>query len=80
MCHFGDAPLLKDDSIRKEDPKLLNFGISKEFGNYTTGLDVLNLLGTNDDDVAFLFESQLSGELNPVSDIHFHSMRVQYST
>lgn len=72
MRHFADAPLVEDDSISKEDSTLLNLGISKSLGNFTIGVDVLNLLDANDDDVAFLFESQLSGEPNPIEDIHFH--------
>ena len=72
MRHFGDAPLTGDASISKRDSTLLNFGISKNFGNFVIGLDVLNLLDTKDDDVAFLFDSQLPGEAKPVEDIHFH--------
>ena len=72
LRHFGDAVLVEDSSVVKEDSTLINFGISRRIGNVTLGLDVLNLLDAKDDDVAFLFESQLAGEANPVEDVHFH--------
>jgi len=72
LRHFGDAPLNEANSVSKQDSTLLNFGVSKTIGKYTIGLDVLNLLDAKDDDVAFLFDSQLRDEANPVEDIHFH--------
>ncbi|NKB35608.1 MAG: TonB-dependent receptor [Gammaproteobacteria bacterium] len=72
LRHFGDAPLLEDGSVKKDDSTLFNLGLSRNFGKFSLGLDVLNLLDSKDDDVAFLFESQLAGEINPVEDIHFH--------
>jgi outer membrane receptor protein involved in Fe transport len=72
MRHFGDAALVEDRSVTKASSTLLNLGISKNFGKYVIGLDVLNLLDSNEDDIDYFFESQLAGEPAPVEDIHFH--------
>jgi len=72
MRYFSDAALTEDDSIRKDDSTILNFGISYDFGDWTLGLDVLNLTDAEDDDIAYFFESRLPGETAGVEDIHFH--------
>ena len=72
LRHFGDAPLIEDGSVDKKPSTLLNLGISKDFGKYEIGLDILNLLDSDEDDVDYFFESQLAGEPAPVEDIHFH--------
>ena len=70
--HFGDAALSEDEVIEKSDSTLLHFGISYEQDRWEIGLDVLNLLDEEDDDIAYWFESQLPGEAAAVEDIHFH--------
>jgi len=70
--YFSDAALNEDNSIRKDDSTILNFGAEYDFGNWELGIDVLNLLDAEDDDVAFFFESRLPGEVAGVEDIHFH--------
>ena len=75
--HFGDAALSEDEVIEKSDSTLLHFGISYEQDRWEIGLDVLNLLDEEDDDIAYWFESQLPGEAAAVEDIHFHPLRNQ---
>lgn len=70
--HFDDAALTEDEAVQKDSSTLLHFGVSYAQNNWEIGLDVLNLLDAEDDDIAYFFESQLPGELNPVEDIHFH--------
>lgn len=70
--HFGSAPLIEDDSVRSEPTTLVNAGIAYEFDRYTIDLDVFNLFGSNDRDITYFYESQLSGEAMPVEDIHYH--------
>ena len=72
LRHFSDAPLIEDGSVDKQPSTLLNLGVSKDFGRYEIGLDILNLLDSDEDDVDYFFESQLAGETAPVEDIHFH--------
>ena len=70
--HFGDAALTEDEVVEKDSSTLLHFGVSYEKDNWEIGLDILNFLDEEDDDIAYWFESQLPGETTAVEDIHFH--------
>ena len=71
LRHFGQAPLIEDGSVFSDSTTVLNLGLYKEIGTIRLGLDVLNLLDSEDADITYFFESQLAGEANPVEDIHF---------
>ena len=70
--YFGDAALTEDESVMKENSTLINAGVSYAAGAWEMGIDVLNLLDAEDDDIAYFFESRLPGEVEAVEDIHFH--------
>lgn len=70
--HFSDAALSEDESVKKDGSTLLHFGLSYARPDWELGLDVLNLLDKEDDDIAYWFESRLPGEAAGVEDIHFH--------
>ncbi|MBS25043.1 MAG: TonB-dependent receptor [Gammaproteobacteria bacterium] len=70
--HFGDTALTEDEVVEKGSSTLLHFGLSYEQDKWEIGLDILNLLNEEDDDIAYWFESQLPGEAAAVEDIHFH--------
>ncbi len=70
--HLGEAALIEDNSVRAPTTTLVNLGVSRNFGRFELGLDVLNLLDAKDNDITYFYESQLQGEANPVEDIHFH--------
>jgi outer membrane receptor protein involved in Fe transport len=70
--HFGDAALTVDDSVMKGNSTLINAGVSYAAGAWEMGIDVLNLLDAEDDDIAYFFESRLPGEVEAMEDIHFH--------
>lgn len=70
--HFGDATLTEDEAQFKDDSTLLHWGASYQWDSWELGVDVLNALDADDDDIAYFFESQLPGEAAPVEDIHFH--------
>jgi outer membrane receptor protein involved in Fe transport len=72
LRYFSDAALTEDEAIRKDDSSIVNFGAEYDFGNWELGIDVLNLLDAEDDDIAYFFESRLPGEIAGVEDIHFH--------
>ena len=75
--YLGPAPLLEDNSVRAPSTTLVNAGLSKDFGNFEIGLDILNLLDAKDFDMVYYYESQLQGEAAPVEDIHFHPVHPQ---
>lgn len=70
--YFGDAALTEDESVMKENSTLINAGVSYAAGAWEMGIDVLNLLDAEDDDIAYFFESRLPGEVEAMEDIHFH--------
>lgn len=72
LRHFGSAPLVEDNSVRSEATTLVNFGAAYDISNYTIEFNIFNLLGSNDRDITYFYESQLSGEATAVSDIHYH--------
>ncbi|HEY7800832.1 MAG TPA: TonB-dependent receptor, partial [Hyphomonadaceae bacterium] len=75
--YLGPGPLIEDNSVRAPSTTLVNAGISKDFGNFEIGLDVLNLLDSEDYDMVYFYESQLLTEAAPVEDIHFHPVHPQ---
>ncbi len=70
--YFDDAALTEDESVRKDGSTLVHAGISYQYDQWELGLDILNLLDAEDDDIAYFFESRLPGEASGVEDIHFH--------
>jgi hypothetical protein len=71
--HFGEAPLVEDDSVRSDPTTVVNlrlgYAVTPRLG---LALDVYNLLDSDDNDITYFYESQLPGEPRPVADIHFH--------
>ena len=72
LRHFGEAPLIEDGSVTSDPTSIVNLGARYAWRNVTFGLDVLNALDADDADITYFFESQLTGEADPVEDIHFH--------
>ena len=72
LRHFSDAALTEDEAVQKDGSTLIHAGVSYAFDNWEIGIDALNLLDAEDDDIAYFFESQLAGETASVEDIHFH--------
>ncbi|MEL7488288.1 MAG: TonB-dependent receptor, partial [Pseudomonadota bacterium] len=72
LRRFGTAPLIEDASVFSEPTTVVNFGLYYDLGPARLGLDVQNLLDSEDADITYFFESQLPGETTPVPDIHFH--------
>jgi hypothetical protein len=75
--YLGPGPLIEDNSVRAPSTTLINAGISKDFGQFEVGLDILNLFDAKDYDMVYFYESQLAGETTPVEDIHFHPVHPQ---
>ncbi|HEV7689209.1 MAG TPA: TonB-dependent receptor [Hyphomonadaceae bacterium] len=72
--YIGEAPLIEDNSVRGPSTFSMNAGISKDFGPFYVGLDVLNLTDSKDNEIQYFYESQLQGEPAPVEDMHFHPL------
>ena len=48
--------------------------MSKDFGPFCVGIDVLNLTNSKDNEIQYFYESQLPGEAAPVEDLHIHPL------
>jgi len=73
LRHFGKAPLIGDGSVESDPTTLVNL----EAGYHITdsiqlSAALFNVFDSRDHDITYLYESQLPGEAQPVSDIHFH--------
>ncbi len=72
--YIGEAPLIEDNSVRGDPTFTLNAGLSRDFGPYYIGIDVLNLTDSDDNEIQYFYESQLPGEAAPVEDLHIHPL------
>ena len=71
--HFGDAPLIEDDSVRSDPTTLVNLEVGYRLSKrFAVSLAAYNLFDSDDNDITYFYESQLPGEGAPVEDRHFH--------
>jgi outer membrane receptor protein involved in Fe transport len=70
--HFGEAPLIEDNSVKSEPTTVVNLGASYEIGRVRFEANLFNAFDSEDADITYFFESQLPGEAFPVEDIHLH--------
>lgn len=70
--HFGEAPLIEDNSVTSDPTTLVNFGASYDLGRFQIKLDVFNLLDSHSNDITYFYASRLRSEAAPVDDYHFH--------
>ncbi len=71
--HFGTAPLIEDNSVRSDPTTVVNLEIGRRIGKrFSVALAAYNVLGSDDNDITYFYESQLPGEAAPVADRHFH--------
>jgi outer membrane receptor protein involved in Fe transport len=71
--HFGEAPLIEDDSVRSDPTTVVNLELGFRFARrFAVSLAAYNLFDSQDNDITYFYESQLPGEGAPVADRHFH--------
>jgi outer membrane receptor protein involved in Fe transport len=71
--HFGEAPLIEDDSVRSDPTTLVNLEVGRRIGKrFSIALAAYNVFGSRDNDITYFYESQLPGEASPTEDRHFH--------
>jgi outer membrane receptor protein involved in Fe transport len=74
LRHFGEYPLIEDDSVRASATTLLNADAGYRLASgLRLQLSVLNLLDAKANDIQYFYASRLAGEpADGVEDIHFH--------
>ncbi|MBC8026818.1 MAG: TonB-dependent receptor [Steroidobacteraceae bacterium] len=71
--HFGEAPLIEDDSVRSDPTTLVNLEVGRRIGRrFSIALAAYNVFGSRDNDITYFYESQLPGEAAPAEGRHFH--------
>ena len=72
--HFGQYPLIEDNSVKSNGSTLLNLRVAKRWQQLSLSADLLNALNSKAHDIDYYYTSRLAGEpLGGVDDIHFHS-------
>jgi hypothetical protein len=64
LRHFGHVPLDQQGSFWAGDTNIVNFGTGYKQKNYKFEIDLFNLLGSNNSDLAYAYCSQMKGEAN----------------
>ncbi len=84
LRYLGARPLIEDNSVRSESTTITNARVGyKLTKNLRVHLDVLNLFGSKDQDIAYFYASCLPSELGSapcptaaprdgIEDVHFH--------
>ena len=68
---FADSPLEETDTVRARDSILVNATLGYRRQNWEAAIDCLNLLGRDDNDISYFYESQAPGR--PAAfDTHVH--------
>ena len=73
LRHFGTAPLVEGGSVESDPTTLVNLEAGYHItDNIQLSAALFNVFDSRDNDITYLYESQLPGETQPVNDIHFH--------
>ena len=73
LRYFGPRPLIEDNSVRSNSSMTLNGRIGWKIArDLSLELEAFNLTNRRDSAIDYYYASQLKGEAEPVTDIHFH--------
>ncbi len=73
LRHFGERPLIEDDSVRSDPTTLVNAEGGVRFSDWKISLQCLNVFDSDDSDIDYFYPSRLLGEPDEgVEDIHLH--------
>ncbi|MGE0158205.1 MAG: TonB-dependent receptor [Gemmatimonadales bacterium] len=73
LRHFGEYPLIEDNSVRSDASALVNLSAGYKLGSARVTVQVLNVLDEADSDIQYFYTSRLPGEPpEGVDDVHFH--------
>lgn len=69
---LGAAPLIEDNSVRSRPTTVTNLEVGYTYKALRASLGVYNVFDSDDNDIAYFYESRLPSEPAPVADLHFH--------
>lgn len=70
--YFGARPLSSTLDVKARESFQVNARVGYRRKNWEVAVDCLNLVNRSDNDIAYLYNSQLPGEAAPVNDVHVH--------
>ena len=72
--HFGERPLVEDNSITSDASTVFNLRAGYKMNNWVLQLDVLNLTDSDAHDIDYYYASRLSTDAQgtETDDIHYH--------
>ena len=70
--YFSERPLTEDGTQNSRPSWQVSGRLGYRKNAWEISIDVLNILGRKDNDIEYLYASQLQTELTPVDDIHLH--------
>ena len=71
--HFGERPLVEDNSVQSDASTVVNALLGKRWGAYELKLEVLNVFDSDAHDIDYFYASRLAGEpAQGVEDLHYH--------
>jgi hypothetical protein len=73
LRYFSSQPIAEDNSVRQPDSLIVDARVGYRYSRYEVAVDVLNLLDSKSDDIAYYYQSRLQGEpAAGVDDVHLH--------
>lgn len=73
LRHFGNYPLIEDDSIRADAASLMNLNVGWAFGDLRVAAALLNVFDEKASDIEYFYASRIPGQpAGGVEDVHFH--------
>jgi hypothetical protein len=74
LRYFSSQPLVEDDSVRQPESTLVDAKVGYRRGRFEVFVDLLNLLDSKADDIAYYYASRLAGEPvgSSMNDLHVH--------
>ncbi|HRH98208.1 MAG TPA: TonB-dependent receptor, partial [Prosthecobacter sp.] len=70
--YFAPRPLNETADTTARESFQVNARLGYRRDRWEIALDCLNLINRSDNDIAYLYESQLASEGTPVTDVHVH--------
>ena len=77
--YLGKSALIADNSVGGDPSFIMNAGVSKEFGSFRVGFEILNLTNSKDNEIEYFYASRLRGEPAPVDDRFIHPLEPRSS-
>jgi outer membrane receptor protein involved in Fe transport len=78
LRHFGDYPLIEDNSMRADASSLLNLNVGWVFGNLRIAAAVMNLTDDEGADIQYFYASRLpGGPAEGIEDVHSHPVEAR---